>query len=105
MKELGIAMDFRAKTRTVDEVTLPVIALTICKNASTFCMQKLNDSLAKELISTQDTNKHATRMLDTKDKKADLQSIVKDYCTHLSTNYQRGYCSFSLHMSRFLMTP
>jgi hypothetical protein len=32
-------------------------------------MQKLNDNLAKEPISTQDTNKHATQTLDTKDKK------------------------------------
>jgi hypothetical protein len=32
-------------------------------------MQKLNNSLAKEPISTQGTNKHATWMLDTKDKK------------------------------------
>jgi hypothetical protein len=31
MKELGIAMDLRAKTITVDEITLPTIASTICK--------------------------------------------------------------------------
>jgi hypothetical protein len=69
MKELGIAMDFKAKTITVDEVTLPVIASTNCKNASTLHMQEISDSLAKEPISTQDTNKRATRMLDTKDKR------------------------------------
>jgi hypothetical protein len=63
---------------TVDEVTLPVIASTICKNSSTLGVQKLNDDLAKEPTSTQDANKRATRMLDTKDKKADLQSIFKD---------------------------
>jgi hypothetical protein len=40
-------------------------------------MQKLNNSLAKEPISTQVANKCATQKLDTKDKKADLQSIVK----------------------------
>jgi hypothetical protein len=96
MKELGIPMDFRAKMITIDEVTLPVIASTICKNASTLGMQKLNESLAKESISTQDANKPATRTLDTKDQNADLQSIVKDNCKHLSAIPQRSYCSFSL---------
>ncbi len=64
-------------------------------------MQKLNDSLAKEPISTQDTNKRATRMLDTKNKKTDRQSIVKDIFKHLNANRQRSYCSFSLNMSAF----
>jgi hypothetical protein len=44
---------------------LPVIASTICKNASTLRLQKLNNSSAKEPISTQCANKHATQMLDT----------------------------------------
>jgi hypothetical protein len=49
---------------TIDDITLPVIASTICKNASTLCLQKLNNSSAKEPISTQCANKLATRMLD-----------------------------------------
>ncbi len=56
-------MTFEAKMRTTDEVTLPVIASTIYKNAGTLCVKKLNDSLAKEPISTQDAKKSATRML------------------------------------------
>jgi hypothetical protein len=55
----------KAKTITIDDITLPVVASTICKNASTLCMQKLNNSSAKELISTQCTNKRAAWMLDT----------------------------------------
>jgi hypothetical protein len=50
---------------TIDDITLPMIASTICKNASTLRMQKLNDCSAKEPISTQCTNKWATWMLDT----------------------------------------
>jgi hypothetical protein len=42
MKELGIAMDFKAKTITIDDITLPVIASAICKDTSTLRMQKLN---------------------------------------------------------------
>jgi hypothetical protein len=66
-------------------------------------MQKLNDSLAKEPRSTQCAKKIATWMLDTKDRKADLQTIVKDKCKHLSADHQRSYCSASL-MSRFFLT-
>jgi hypothetical protein len=42
----------KAKMITIDDITLPVIASTICKNASTLRMQKLNNSLAKKLTST-----------------------------------------------------
>jgi hypothetical protein len=49
---------------TIDDITLPVIASTICKNATPLPMQKLNNSSAKEPISTQCANKRATQMLD-----------------------------------------
>ncbi len=62
------------------------------QGASTLRVQKLNNSLAMEPISTH--AKSATWMLDTKDKKADLQSIVKENCKHLSANRQRSYCNF-----------
>ncbi len=58
-------LTLKAKTITIDDITLSVIASTICKNASTLRMQKLNNSSAKEPISTQCANKHATRMLGT----------------------------------------
>ncbi len=59
------------------------------QNASKLRLQKLNDSLAKEPISTQ--AKSATWMLSTK---SSLQSIAKHNCKHLSANRQRSYCSF-----------
>jgi hypothetical protein len=31
MNELGIAMDFKAKMITIDDITLPALASTICK--------------------------------------------------------------------------
>jgi hypothetical protein len=76
---------------TIDNITLPVIASTICKNGSAFRMQKAKYSSAKELICTQYANKCATWMLGAI-KKADLQSIVKDKCKHLSADGQRSYC-------------
>jgi hypothetical protein len=54
-----------------------VIASTICKNASVLHVQKLNDSLAKEQISTH--AKRATCALDTKDKKASLVNCQRQF--------------------------
>jgi hypothetical protein len=42
-----------------------------------------------ELQSTQDATKRVTQILDAKYKKADLQSIVRDNCKHLSDNQQK----------------
>ncbi len=39
--------------------------------------------------STQDATKHVTWILDTKYQKADLQSIVRDNCKHLSADQQK----------------
>jgi hypothetical protein len=39
--------------------------------------------------STQDATKRVMRILDTKYQKADLQSIVKDKCKHLSADQQK----------------
>ncbi len=52
-------------------------------------MLKLNHSLAMEPQSTQDATKRVTRILDTKYQKADLQSIVRDICKHLSIDQQK----------------
>jgi hypothetical protein len=42
MKELGIAMDFKSQTKTIDEITLPMIASTICKAlAHSTCKSKI----------------------------------------------------------------
>jgi hypothetical protein len=49
---------------------------------------KLNNSLAKEPISTQDATKRAVWILDAKYNKADLQSIVKNDCQHMSADQQ-----------------
>ncbi len=61
------------------------------QDASKLCLQKLNDSLAKEPISTQAKSATWMLMLSTKNS---LQSIVKHNCKHLSANRQRSYCSF-----------
>ncbi len=59
------------------------------QGASMLWELKLNHSLAMELHSTRNTTKCVMKILDTKYKKADLQSIVRDNCKHLSTNQQK----------------
>ncbi len=56
---------------------------------STLRALRLNHSLDMELQSTQDATKCVTRTLDAKYQKADLQSIVRDNCRHLSADQQK----------------
>ncbi len=75
MKELDIILDFRSQDDNFWWDHLANDSINHLQNAHTLCMLKLNNSLAKEPISTQDANKRATWTLDAKYKKADLQSI------------------------------
>ncbi len=56
------------------------------QGASMLRLPKLSNSLAMEPQSTQDATKHAAQILEVKYKKADLQSIVRGNCKHLSTD-------------------
>jgi hypothetical protein len=59
------------------------------QGSSTLHALRLNHCLAMELQSTQDATKRVTRILDFKYQKADLQSIVRDNCKHLSADQQK----------------
>jgi hypothetical protein len=89
MKELGISLDFKANMITVDEVELPMQNINHLQGASTLRALKLNHSLAMEPHNTQVANKCITLILNAEYKKADLQSIVRGNCKHLSTNQQK----------------
>jgi hypothetical protein len=95
MKEYGIILDFKDKMITVDEVKLPMQNINYLQGSSTLRALRLNHSLAMEPQSTQDATKRVTLILDAKYQKADLQSIVRDNCKHLSAYQQKGYCSYS----------
>jgi hypothetical protein len=88
MKKYGIILDFKDKMITVDEVKLPMQNINYLQGSSSLCALKLNHSLAMELHCTKDATKHVTQILDAKYQKADLQSIVRDNCNHLSTDQQ-----------------
>jgi hypothetical protein len=68
---------------------LPMRNINLLQGSSTLRALKLNNSLAKEPLSTLAATKCATRILDAKYAKADLQSIVKNNCQHLSTENQK----------------
>ncbi len=90
MKEYGIILDFKDKMITVDEVNLPIRNINYLQGSSTIRALRLNHrSLAMEPRSTQDATKCVTRILDAKYQKADLKSIVKDTCKHLSADQQK----------------
>ncbi len=89
MKELGIVLDFKAKMLTIDEIILPMRNINHLQSASTLCVLKLNHSLVVEPQSTQEATKHATQILEAKYNKADLLSIIKEICKHLSANQQK----------------
>jgi hypothetical protein len=89
MRKYGNILDFKEKMITLDEVKLPMQKINNLQGSSTLCALKLNHSLALEPQSTQDATKHVTLILDAKYKKADLQSIVRDNCKHLSADQQK----------------
>jgi hypothetical protein len=89
MKRYGIILDFKDKMITFDEVKLPMQNINYLQGSSTLRVLRLNHSLAMEPQSTQEATKRVTWILDAKYQKADLQSIVRHKCKHLSTNQQK----------------
>ncbi len=89
MKNYGIILDFKDKMIAIDEVKVPMQNINYLQGSSTLRALKLNHSLAMEPHSTQVATKHVTWILDAKYEKADIQSIVRDNCKHLSANQQK----------------
>jgi hypothetical protein len=89
MKKYGIILDFKDKMITNDELKLPMQNINYLQGSSTLRALRLNHSLAMEPQSTQDATKHVNRVLDAKYKKADLESIVRDNCKHLSADQKK----------------
>ncbi len=86
MKEFGIILNFRDKMITIEKIILPMRNISNLQGSSIRCALKHNHSLAMEPQSTHDATQCATRILDAKYSKGDLQSVVRDNCKHLSAN-------------------
>ena len=57
MKEFGIVPDFKHKSITIDEITLPMRNINLLQGASALSVLKLNNSLAREPLSTLNATK------------------------------------------------
>jgi hypothetical protein len=105
MKEFSIILNSNDKMMTIGEIILTMRNINNLQGASILCVLKHNHCLAMELQSTQDATQHATRILDAKYSKADLQSVVKDNCKHLSVKQQKKLLQLlKKYMSPSLMT-
>ncbi len=80
MKQLCIVLDFKAKMITIDEIILPMRNITHLQG---------NNSLAMEPKRELDAAKQVTQILYAKYDKADLWSIIRDNCKHLSAKHQK----------------
>jgi len=90
LNELGIVLDFKHKMITLDEIELPMRSIEQLPSSRKKAWV-LSNSLAKskEPKSIEEATQRAVRILDANYKKADLQAIVNDNCTHLSSNDQK----------------
>ena len=80
MEELGIVLNFKRRCITIDQIELPMRRLQELQQPNLVFQMFKNP----EPLSTADLTKRATRILDAKYEKANLQEIV-DTCTHLDT--------------------
>jgi hypothetical protein len=85
MHDLGVKLDFREKTITIDGILLPMrnIANLQLKPRTTRTLRE-NTCFAQEPISTRSATKCVVKILDAKYKKADLPAIIRENCNHLT---------------------
>jgi hypothetical protein len=83
---MGTMLDFKERTITIDEILLPMRNINNLQLKPIISrVLKINSSFVQEPASTRNATKHVVEILDAKYDKADLPSIVKNRCAHLST--------------------
>jgi hypothetical protein len=88
LHDIGAMLDFKERTITIDDILLPMRNINNLQlKPSISRALKLNSSFAQEPASTRNSTKCIVEILDAKYDKADLPSIVKNNCTHLSTSH------------------
>ncbi len=93
----AIFLDFKERTITIDDILLPMRNINNLQlKPSISRALKLNSSFAQEPASTRYATKHVVEILDTKYDIADLPSIVKNNCVHLSTSHCNLLLTFLL---------
>jgi hypothetical protein len=88
LHDIGAMLDFKERTITIDDILLPMRNINNLQlKPSISRVLKLNSSFAQEPASTCNSTKRIIEILDAKYDKADLPSIVKNNCAHLSTSH------------------
>jgi hypothetical protein len=86
--DIGAVLDFKEKTITIDDVLLHMRNINNLQlKPSISRVLRLNSSFAQEPSSTRNAAECVVEILDAKYDKADLPSIVKNNCTHLSPSH------------------
>ncbi len=89
LHDIGAVLDFEERTITIDDILLPMRNINNLQLKPSISMAlKLISSFAQEPASTRNTTKCIVEILDAKYDKADLPSIVKNNCVHLSTSHR-----------------
>ncbi len=87
--DIGAVLDFKERTITIDDILLPMKNINNLQLTSSISrLFKLNSSYAQERESTRNATKLVVEILDAKYDIADLPSIVKNNCAHLSTPHR-----------------
>jgi hypothetical protein len=85
MEKLGVVMDFKTKSITIDEIILPI--RNIANLTNKFKIKEawaICNVFAHEPISTEIATQRSVKILDANYKKADLQEVVTN-CTQLNS--------------------
>ncbi len=97
LHDLGVVLDFKGKTFTIDEILLPMRNINNLQlKASISRALKPNTSFSQEPASTLGATKHVVEILDAKYAKADLPAIVRDNCKHLNPSERESLLSLLL---------
>ncbi len=104
LHDIGAVLDFKEKTITIDDVLLPMRSINNLQlKPSISRALKLNSRFAQEPTSTPNATKCVVEISDAKYDKADLPSIVKNNCGHLSTSHRNSLLVLLLKLRSSLM--
>ena len=82
MAKMGIVMDFQQMKITIDHNTVPM------RSTNSFLDSKALHNFHRDHLeptSTKESTRHTVEILDAKYEKANLAEIVKEHCSHLSS--------------------
>jgi hypothetical protein len=89
LHDIDAMLDFKERTITIDDILLPMRNINNLQlKPSISRVLKLNSSFAQEPASTRNATKRVVEIFDAKYDRADLPSIVKNNCAHLSTSHR-----------------